>query len=228
MTIVISAMSLSASQTMRPLLSVALIALIVHGAVACDRPSEDAQPEAAHRQAVAKAASYNEPVGEGPARDNPNASFNPALMGIAPKDADLEFVEPHPPHAKAAAKIRDAFIGQLPAGRRKQFAELLQTEDIQTIEGDFPEPHRSLAIVCVGVRGNDTDHAKAIFLTDHVGEVTEVVRKSEVSPGEVSIHTVDDPDGDGIQDVELEFTSGEKTGRFRVIFEDGQATLQRD
>lgn len=115
--------------------------------------------------------------------------------------ATMRLAEPKPVHAKAAPKLRQAFLGALEPNERKRVAPELADEHIVAASARFPSPHAQMVTVNIPSK-HRTPLAQAAFVADGTGEVTYTAKAPFVGPlGNITLLAVADPDGDATDGV---------------------------
>lgn len=116
-------------------------------------------------------------------------------------EASMRLDKPQPVHAKAAPKLRNAFLSALDEKERKHVAEKLENEHMMAVSARFPSPHGQ--VVAINVPGKQhMPLAQGVFVAEDTGAATHTIKAPFVGPlGAVEILAVADPDGDDIDGV---------------------------
>lgn len=121
--------------------------------------------------------------------------------GQMTQQASMRPAKSQPVHAKAAPKLRNAFLSALDEKDRQRVAKELEDDHMLGVSARFPSPHGQL--VAINVPGKrHMPLAQGVFVAEDTGQVTHTVKAPFVGPlGTIEILAVADPDGDEVDGV---------------------------
>jgi hypothetical protein len=151
-----------------------------------------------------------------------------APAGTFDDASKLHPVAGNPAPAKAVERLRKGFLSGLePEERTRVIDQFEPTKHMVWVDANFPAPHSALVTISVPAESEFTGYTRAVYLTDHTGNITDTILEPKLNLSTFRALAVADPGGDGVDGLLFEefYYEGHFVGW--LDFNDGQPTSER-